>query len=99
MVSVRDAEASAQEIQHWAQDPRFVQELLLVRSHAPYGQREFRPIFRAAAETGLPVGIHFGGGGDVPITACGWPSNCIEDHAAMSQAFETQLVSLICASP
>jgi uncharacterized protein len=95
-VNARDPATSAQEIEHWAQDDRFVQVLLLVRSHAPYGQREFRPIFRAAAEAGLPVGIHFGGGGDVPITACGWPSYYIEDHTAMSQAFETQLVSLVC---
>ncbi len=95
-VNARDPEASAREIEHWAKDERFVQVLLLVRSHAPYGQREFRPIFRAAAEAGLPVGIHFGGGGDVPITACGWPSYYIEDHTAMSQAFETQLVSLVC---
>lgn len=96
-VNIRDPEASAREIAHWAAtDSRFVQVLLLVRSHAPYGQREFRPIFRAAVEAGLPVGIHFGGGGDVPITACGWPSYYIEDHTAMSQAFETQLVSLVC---
>lgn len=96
LVNARDPEASAREIEHWAQDGRFVQVLLLVRSHAPYGQREFRPIFRAAAAAGLPVGIHFGGGGDVPITPCGWPSYYIEDHTAMSQAFETQLVSLVC---
>jgi predicted TIM-barrel fold metal-dependent hydrolase len=95
-VNARDPVASAREIAHWAGDDRFVQVLLLVRSHAPYGQREFRPIFRAAVEAGLPVGIHFGGGGDVPITACGWPSYYIEDHTAMSQAFETQLVSLVC---
>ena len=28
-----------------------------------YGRQRFRPIFRAATEEGLPVGIHFGGGG------------------------------------
>ena len=49
-----------------------------------------------AAEAGLPVGIHFGGGGDVPITACGWPSYYIEDHTGMAQAFQTQVISLVC---
>ena len=68
-----------------------------MRSHAPYGRREFNPIFEAACDVGLPIGIHFGGrGGDNPITACGWPSYYIEDHTAMSQAFEAQLVRLVC---
>ena len=71
------------------------QVLLLVRSSAPYGKRQFRPIFAAACAAGLPVGIHFGGSGN-PITACGWPSYYIEDHTAMSQAFEAQLVSIVC---
>ena len=52
-------------------------------------------MFAAACEAGLPVGIHFGGSGQ-PITACGWPSYYIEDHTAMSQAFEAQVVSLVC---
>ncbi len=97
VVNVNDPEASAAEIRRVAADSRFVQVLLLVRSHAPYGRREFRPIFEAAAELGLPVGIHFGGdGGGNPITPCGWPSYYIEDHTVMTQAFETQVVSLVC---
>ncbi len=95
VVNVQDAEAAAAEIERVAADRRFVQVLLLVRSHAPYGRREFRPIFRAAAAADLPVGIHFGGGGN-PITASGWPSYYIEDHTGMSQAFEAQVISLVC---
>ena len=95
VVNIRDPLAAAAEIRRASKDSRFVQVLLLVRSHAPYGRREFRPIFRAAAEVGLPVGIHFGGGGN-PITPCGWPSYYIEDHTAMTQAFETQVISLVC---
>ena len=95
VVNLHDPEASAREIRRAAGDPRFVQVLLLVRSHAPFGRREFRPIFQAAAELGLPVGIHFGGSGN-PITPCGWPSYYIEDHTAMTQAFETQVISLVC---
>ena len=44
VVNVRDPQASAAEIRRAAADPRFVQVLLLVRSHAPYGRREFLPI-------------------------------------------------------
>tara|TARA_Y100000588_G_scaffold381130_1_gene466227 strand:+ start:9906 stop:11039 length:1134 start_codon:yes stop_codon:yes gene_type:complete len=95
VVNSHDPEAAGEEILRLADDSRFVQVLLLVRSHSPYGRREFRPIFRAAAEAGLPVGIHFGGGGN-PITACGWPSYYIEDHTSMTQAFETHVISLVC---
>ena len=94
-VNVCDAASSAEEIKRVARDPRFIQVLLLVRSHAPYGRREFHPIFQAAAEVNLPIGIHFGGNGN-PITACGWPSYYIEDHTAMAQAFQAQVVSLVC---
>ncbi len=95
VVNTQDAAAAAAEIERLAQDRRFVQVLLLVRSSAPYGRREFRPIFRAAAEADLPVGIHFGGSGN-PITASGWPSYYIEDHTGMTQAFEAQVISLVC---
>lgn len=95
VVNVQDPTGAAQEIRRAAADPRFVQVLLLVRSHAPYGRRAFWPIFEAAVACGLPIGIHFGGGGN-PITAVGWPSYYIEDHTAMSQAFEAQLISLVC---
>ena len=96
VVNVHDCQAAADEIRRVAKDPRFVQVLLLVRSHAPYGRREFRPLFAAAAEAGLPVGIHFGGYGSNPTTACGWPSYYIEDHTGMNQAFEAQVISLVC---
>ena len=95
VVNANDPKNSAAEIKRVSADRRFVQVLLLVRSSAPYGKRQFRPIFAAACEAGLPVGLHFGGSGN-PITACGWPSYYIEDHTAMSQAFEAQLVSIVC---
>ena len=95
VINASDPAEAAAEIKRAAADPRFVQALLLVRSSAPYGKRQFRSIFAAACEVGLPVGIHFGGSGQ-PITACGWPSYYIEDHTAMSQAFEAQVISLVC---
>ena len=86
--------AAAQEIRRLGQDGRFVQVLLLVRSEAPYGRRQFHPIFEAACEVDLPIGLHFGGGAH-PITPCGWPSYYLEDHTAMSLAFQTQVTSLV----
>ena len=90
-------EAAADEIRRVAKDPRFVQVILLVRSEAPYGKRHYHPIFKAACDVGLPVGIHFGGWGNHPITAAGWPSYYIEDHTGMTQAFEAQVLSLVAA--
>ncbi|MEE3262584.1 MAG: amidohydrolase family protein [Candidatus Latescibacterota bacterium] len=89
-------EASAEEIRRWASDRRFVQTLLMARSSTPYGKRELDPIYKATSDAGLPIGIHFGGGGDVPITAVGWPSYYIEDHTGMVQAFEGHVISLVC---
>ena len=94
VVNIEDPEAAAEEIRTVARDGRFVQVLLLVRSPEPYGRQRFRPIFRAATEAGLPVGIHFGGGG-TPITGVGWPSYYIEDHTGMAQAFQSQVISLV----
>ncbi len=70
VVNPLDPIASAAEIRRLAGNPRFVQVLLLVRSPAPYGRRQFHPIFEAARGADLPVGIHFGGSGN-PITAVG----------------------------
>lgn len=95
VVNIQDPDSAANEIRRAAQDPRFIQVMLLVRSHSPYGRREFLPIFRAAVDVGLPVGIHFGGGG-TPITGVGWPSYYIEDHTGMAQAFESQIISMVC---
>ena len=73
-----------------------MQVLLLVRTDEPLGRRRYRPIFEAAVRNGLPVGIHFGGGrGRNPLTASGWPSFYVEDHTAMAQAFQAQVVSLV----
>ena len=91
-----DPDGAPAVIEEFARDERFVQVLLPVRSSAPYGRPQFRPIFRAAADAGLPVGLHFGGSAANPITAVGWPSFYIEDHTAMSQAFEAQVLSLVC---
>jgi predicted TIM-barrel fold metal-dependent hydrolase len=89
-------DVAAAEIDRLGADKRFVQVLLLVRSTEPFGHRRYWPIYEAAARHNLPIGIHFGGRGGNPITASGWPSYYIEDHTGMAQAFQAQVVSLIC---
>ena len=84
------------EINRLADHPGFVQILLLARTMEPLGRRKYWKMYEAAVEHNLPIGIHFTGVGVGPITAVGRPSHYIEDHAGMTQAFQTQVTSLVC---
>ncbi len=88
-------ELAVQEINRRAGNPGFVQVLLPVRSEAPYGSRNFRPVFAAAARHGLPVALHYGGLPGNPPTPVGWPSFYLEEYAGMTGVFQTQLISII----
>ena len=97
VANTSDPPAAAAEIRRAAADPRFVQVLLLVRSHAPYGRREFLPIFEACCDAGLPVGIHFGGsGGDNPITVLRQESNCHRSKPAGSSRHDNLVLIFRC---
>ena len=86
---------AAQEIDRRAGTPGFVQVVLPVRSEAPYGSHNYRPIFAAAARNNLPVALHYGGAPGSPSTPVGWPSLHWEDYAGMTGVFQTQLISLV----
>jgi predicted TIM-barrel fold metal-dependent hydrolase len=96
VVPMEHPDAAAAEIDRLGEEKRFIQVLLLVRSTEPFGRRRHWPIYEAATRHNLPIAIHFGGRGGNPITASGWPSYYIEDHTGMAQAFQAQVVSLIC---
>lgn len=95
-VSPYDADLAAQEIDRLGSDPRFVQVLFAARTSEPLGRRRFWKIYEAAQRHDLPVGVHFGSAGGVPITGAGWPSYYIEDHCGMPQTFQAHLTSLVC---
>ena len=69
--------------------------LLLSRTAEPLGQRRYWPIYEAAAEADLPVGIHAFGNGGWPDTAGGWPSYYIEEMVGHAQCQQAVLTSLI----
>jgi predicted TIM-barrel fold metal-dependent hydrolase len=94
-VTYESPELAAAEIRRRAEHRGFVQVLLFPRTKEPLGRRRYWPIFEAAQETGLPVGIHFASTTAAPVTPAGWPSYYIEDHTAMSLAFQAQASSLI----
>ncbi len=83
------------EIDRRAEDPRFVQVLLPVRTAMPWGNRNLLPILAAADRHGLPVALHFGGNPGLAPTASGWPTSYVEDYVAMASAFQSQLTSLV----
>ena len=92
VVANEDGPAAAAEIRKRAGDKNFVQVLLLSRNVEPLGQRRYWPIYEAAEEVGLPVGVHAFGFGGNPITASGWPSYYIEEMVGHSQCQQTALV-------
>lgn len=96
VVPLQHPEMAAEEIERWAGDKRFVQILLPVFSDMPLGNRLYWPIFAAAEQHGLAVGIHAGSTYRHPVTAAGWPSYYVEDYVAQAQGFQSQLASLIC---
>jgi predicted TIM-barrel fold metal-dependent hydrolase len=96
VVPYEDGELAAAEIDRRGADGRFVQVLLVTRTREPLGRRKYWPMYAAAVRHGLPIGIHFGGAGGWPITGAGWPSFYMEDHTGMPQAFQAQIISLVC---
>ena len=96
VVPIQNVELAVDEIERCAQDPRFVQVLLLASGDHPLGKRVYWPIYAAAERHKLPIGIHAGSNYHNPPTAVGWPSYYTEDYVAQAQAFQSQLTSLIC---
>ena len=98
-VPLQDPQAAAAEIDRLGGRPDVVQILISAGSRQPYGQRVYHPVWEACERNGLAVGVHFGGIGLAtanPPTAAGWPSYYLEWHTDMSQAFQAQMVSLVC---
>jgi predicted TIM-barrel fold metal-dependent hydrolase len=87
-------EVAVAEIERLAGDPRWVQVLIPASTEEPMGSRKYRPVFRAAAEAGLPVASHLGGYD--PHRGTGWPSYYIEEHVAYALAMESQLLNMVC---
>jgi len=94
-VPMQGPELAVQEIERWADDPRFVQILVPVSNDMPLGRRRYWPVYRAAEHLGLPVCIHAGSAMRQAPTSTGWPSYFLEDNIAEAQAFESTLLSLI----
>jgi predicted TIM-barrel fold metal-dependent hydrolase len=57
-VNPRDVDGAVREIERWKDHPRVVQIGLPMQTEVPYGRTQFKPLWRAASEAGLPVAVH-----------------------------------------
>jgi uncharacterized protein len=98
IVSNHVPEWAGDEIRRLGDNPRVCQVITAGTSlDKPWGHPVHDPIFRAAAEVGLPVSIHIGnfGGANPVMTAGGGVALYAEMHPLWSQSIQTHLVSLI----
>ncbi|MFN4099550.1 MAG: amidohydrolase family protein [Pararhodobacter sp.] len=95
LVPFQNVEAAVAEIERLAPDKRFVQILTLAAGELPLGRQVYWPIYAAAEKHGLPIGVHAGSMLRHAPSHSGYHSFLIEDHIAMTQAFGTQVASLI----
>ena len=95
VVPYEDAEASRIEIRRRAGDRRFAHVLVRSRTCELMGKRRYWPIYEAAVEAGLPIGVHVFGTSGRPASNTGWPSFYIEDMTEHASCCQAQVASLI----
>ncbi len=96
-VNHHDPQAAAREIERWAGHPHFVQVMTDSGARAPFGQRQYHPIYEACVKHGLRFAIHPGtdGMGINVQPSPGYPTHYIEWHTCLSLAFQAHLVSFL----
>ncbi len=96
-VNTQDPPAAAREIARWAGHPHIVQVMTDSGARAPFGQRQYHPIYEACERHGLRFAIHPGtdGMGINVQPSPGYPTHYIEWHTCLSLAFQAHLVSLL----
>lgn len=95
VVPQEDPEVSARMIEARAGDRRFVQVALCPRASEPLGRKRYWPIYDAAVEAGLPIGLHVGGFGGYPNSGSGWSSFYLEDHHGNTESMMALVTSLV----
>ncbi|MEK3722553.1 amidohydrolase family protein [Paenibacillus sp. FSL H8-0034] len=96
-IAHQDPLAAAKEIERWAGHPHFVQVMTDSGARAPFGQRQYYPIYEACERHGFPLAIHPGtdGMGINIQPSPGYPTHYIEWHTCLSLGFQAHLVSFI----
>jgi uncharacterized protein len=97
-VATQDAAAAAKEIRRASQHPGFSQVMLPGGAQVAYGDPRYWPIYEAAMEAGLPVGVHIANDGlgiNPPPTAAGYPSYYFEYRTLINTPTMAHITSLI----
>jgi predicted TIM-barrel fold metal-dependent hydrolase len=96
-IAHQDPQAAVREIERWAGHPHFVQVMTDSGARAPFGQRQYYPIYEACEKYGLPLAIHPGtdGMGINIQPSPGYPTHYIEWHTCLSLGFQAHLVSFL----
>ena len=95
VVPLQNPNYAVAEIERWADDPRFVQILVLSMGEMLMGRRYYWPVYQAATKYKLPIGIHAGSAYRHAPTSGGWPTHITQDSVNGTAAFEGQLLSLM----
>jgi predicted TIM-barrel fold metal-dependent hydrolase len=95
VVPYEDPQVAAEEILHWGADKRFAQVLMLSRTSFPTGNRRYWPIFEAAVDADMPIGIHAFGNSGWPVSSAGWPSFYMDEMVGHAPTSQSGLVSLV----
>lgn len=92
-IAAQQPEQAAREIDRIGAHPHVVQVILPASSRTVLGQSFYHPIFEAAERNNLTVAFHQS---YATQTAVGLPPYFIEWHTAISQAWQCQIIGLIC---
>jgi len=95
VVPYENGPACAAEIARRAGDRRFAHILMLSRTGEPTGKRRYWPIYQAAVEADLPIGIHVFGYSGWSMTNSGWGSYYIEEMTEHSTSCQAMVTSMI----
>ena len=95
VVPYEDAAASVAEIRRRAGNRDYAHVLMMSRPAEAHGRRRYWPIYEAACEAGLPIGVHVFGYTGYASTNSGWCSTYIEEmteHETSCSALVTSMI-------
>lgn len=96
-VSLADPMRAAREIHEWAGHPRMVQVAVRLQALAPYGQRQYLPVWQAAVDHDLPIAVHTDGGSSIGFapTPVGQVTNALQFWSLYPWNFAYHLASFV----
>ena len=95
VVASDDTDSAVAEIQRCARTKDFASVFLTPRMIEPMGRKRYWPIYAAAQDAGLPIGLHTGGYNGHSITAGGAASFYLEDQHGNAMTMQSALSSLV----